>query len=103
MNETTIVFNNQLEPSIEKLEAQLFELSSDDLVRIAKGLCPVDSGELQESIVAEGEGGHEPELWLGSPVDYALYVEMGTQDSPAQPFLRPALETLGDTLAREAK
>lgn len=32
------------------------------------------------------------EVWVGTPVEYAPYVEFGTVRSPAQPFLRPALD-----------
>ncbi len=38
---------------------------------------------------------------LGAFVPYALYVEMGTENAPAQPFIRPAFDSLWqDTLSR---
>lgn len=33
-------------------------------------------------------------------VDYGAYVEYGTSDTPAQPFLRPALNEVGPTFGR---
>jgi len=60
--------------------------------RDAKILCPVDTGRLRSSITHEIEGitGR-----VGSNVEYARAVELGSED-PAynqapQPYLRPAL------------
>lgn len=62
------------------------------VVRDAKILCPVDTGRLRASITHEIEGitGR-----VGSNVEYARAVELGSED-PAyqrrpQPYLRPAL------------
>lgn len=60
--------------------------------RRAKQLCPVDTGRLRSSIThaldrdARGLVGV-----VGTDVDYAAYVELGTSKAGAQPFLRPAL------------
>lgn len=57
-------------------------------------LCPVDTGRLRSSIshqvTADGQG---LVGYVGTNVNYALYVELGTRFSPAQPFLRPALRS----------
>lgn len=57
----------------------------------AKRLCPVDTGRLRSSI------SHELALdsglvgRVGTNVEYAPFVELGTYKMAAQPFLRPAL------------
>lgn len=53
----------------------------------ARRLCPVDSGELRDSITAT-EGG------FGATAPYAALVELGTSKTAAQPFLRPALDSV---------
>ncbi|GAG59615.1 unnamed protein product [marine sediment metagenome] len=60
--------------------------------RDAKILCPVDTGRLRSSITHEIEGTTGR---VGSNVEYARIVELGSED-PAfrrrpQPYLRPAL------------
>lgn len=60
--------------------------------RDAKRMCPVDTGRLRSSIGraldrdARGLVGV-----VGTDVDYAAFVELGTSRAGAQPFLRPAL------------
>lgn len=56
----------------------------------AKLLCPVDTGRLRNSIT-HTQGGKETEI-IGTNVEYAPYVEMGTRKTKAQPFIRPAAE-----------
>ena len=80
----------------------------------AKDLAPVDTGNLRNSISHKVDDG-EPAVYIGSNVEYAAYVELGTgkytdggrptpwvyQDdngnwhwtagNPAQPFLAPAV------------
>jgi HK97 gp10 family phage protein len=55
-------------------------------------LCPVDTGRLRSSIThqltVDGQG---LLALVGTNVEYAIFVELGTRFSPAQPFLRPAL------------
>ncbi len=55
----------------------------------AKALCPVDTGNLRNSITHEVEG---KEARVGTNVEYAPFVELGTSKMAAQPFLNPALE-----------
>jgi len=60
--------------------------------RDAKKLCPVDTGRLRASITHEIDG---LTGYVGSNVEYARAVELGSED-PAfnrapQPYLRPAL------------
>lgn len=61
--------------------------------RAAKQLCPVDTGRLRSSITNQlGTDGGGLLAVIGTNVEYAPYVELGTSKAPAQPFLLPALE-----------
>ena len=53
----------------------------------AKKLTPVDTGRLRNSITHEVDGN---DVYIGSNVEYAPYVELGTTRQKAQPFLKPA-------------
>lgn len=55
----------------------------------AKRLCPVDTGTLRDSITHTTKG---LSAYVGTDVEYAPYVEMGTSRTEAQPFLRPAAQ-----------
>ncbi len=59
-----------------------------DVVSIAKQLAPVDTGALKQSIGAIPET--STSILIGSDKEYAPFVEYGTVNSPAQPFLTPA-------------
>lgn len=55
----------------------------------SKRLCPVDTGRLRNSITHTMEG-EDTEI-LGTNVEYAPYVEMGTSRTRSQPFIKPAV------------
>ena len=60
----------------------------------AKGLCPVDTGNLRNSITHEVVD--EKTVAIGSPVEYAAYVETGHRTATGgqvapQPYLEPAV------------
>ena len=58
--------------------------------RSAKQFVPVQTGTLKRSITHEFRGKHT--VAVGSNVEYAPYVELGTSKMTAKPYLRPALE-----------
>lgn len=61
--------------------------------RAAKHNCPVDTGRLRSSITNElGQDGQGLVATIGTNVEYAPYVELGTSKMAAQPYLLPALE-----------
>ena len=60
----------------------------------AKKLCPVDTGRLRNSISHATSGDDE---YIGTNVEYAPYVELGTHRTPAQPYLKPAVAEHRDT------
>lgn len=58
----------------------------------AKRRCPVDTGRLRGSITHAVKRDSRGLLAdVGTNVEYAVFVELGTTRAPAQPFLRPAL------------
>lgn len=61
----------------------------------AKRICPVDTGRLRSSISHElARDAKGLACFVGTNVDYAIFVELGTRFMPAQPYLRPALRAL---------
>lgn len=56
--------------------------------------CPVDTGNLRGSITYEVDAGDNA-VYIGTNVEYAPYVELGTPRQEAQPFLRPAASEHG--------
>lgn len=56
--------------------------------------CPVDTGHLRGSITHEVDSGGDA-VYIGTNVEYAPYVELGTSRQKAQPFLRPAASEHG--------
>lgn len=55
----------------------------------AKEKCPVDTGTLRNSISHAVDNNT---AIIGTNVEYAPYVELGTFKMDAQPYLRPAVE-----------
>jgi len=86
---------------------------------LAKTKAPVDTGALRNSIYTETGGIDEgiadtglpnppkDSVYVGPTVEYALYLELGTSNSNAQPFMIPALREIerqleaNPTLARD--
>lgn len=56
--------------------------------------CPVDTGNLRGSITHEIDTSDNA-VYIGTNVEYAPYVELGTSRQKAQPFLRPAASEHG--------
>ena len=78
---------------------------------LAVQLAPEDEGDLKSTGRVEpeaGQGGGTYTIVFGDAsgsnkfVDYAVYVEYGTADSPAQPYLTPAVHAI-DLAAEVAK
>lgn len=53
----------------------------------AKDRCPVDTGNLRNSITHTSDG---KATYIGTNVAYGKYPELGTVKMAAQPYLRPA-------------
>lgn len=71
---------SQIETALEKV-GLLME-------RNAKLACPVDTGRLRNSISHTHD---KNTSYVGTNVEYAPYVEMGTVNTKAQPYLKPAI------------
>lgn len=106
-------FNNNADRILEEFHEQInVALETIGLAAegYAKRLCAVDTGRLRNSITyatstkhSTGESPAEPpdyemhdtaeenSVYLGTNVEYAVYVELGTKLTPAQPFLKPAV------------
>jgi HK97 gp10 family phage protein len=54
----------------------------------AKDYCPVDTGRLRNSISNTHD---DDSAYIGSNVEYAAYVELGTSRRKAKPYLKPAV------------
>lgn len=88
--------------SMDRALAEALDEIGEMVVQRARELCPVDTGRLRNSITHRmGGGGFSfpgmgaavgKEVTVGSNVEYAAYVELGTSRTDAQPFLRPAAE-----------
>lgn len=73
--------------SIERAKARALEKIGLVAEGYAKRLCPVDTGRLRNSITHTTD---DEAAYIGTNVEYAVYVEMGTVNTPAQPYLKPA-------------
>ena len=67
----------------------------------AKMICPVDTGNLRNSITHTP--GEDKSEYIGTNVEYGPYVELGTSRTKAQPYLRPAVQDHTDVYARIMK
>lgn len=76
------------------------ETAAQEAAQEARRLCPVDTGYLRSTIY--GRVVADPTGWravVGASADYAGFVEYGTSRQIAQPFLRPAYQTMIERLA----
>lgn len=63
------------------------DVTAQDVADLARAYVPVDTGRLRDSITAEPGR-------VYSDVEYAGFVEYGTSDTPAEPYMRPAADTV---------
>ena len=81
----------RLHPLISKAIIKALNLSALVVKTQAKMLQKPRTGNLRASIGSRVENLRQ-EAFVGSPVEYAPYVEYGTRYMQAKPYLRPALE-----------
>jgi HK97 gp10 family phage protein len=77
------------------LEAAGIFIEGEAVVR-----CPVDTGNLRSSLTHRVKGN---EVQVGTNVEYAAHVEMGTEKAKAQPYLRPAVDENKNKILRILK
>lgn len=78
-----------LEKATSEAIAKALEAVGITAEAYAKLLCPVDTGRLRNSISHDVRA-DDNTVYIGTNVEYAPYVEMGTSRTKAQPFLQPA-------------
>lgn len=66
----------------------LLDKLGEEIVEDAKRVVPVKTGHLRDSLDHEVDG---DTLYVFSDVEYAQYVELGTEHMKAQPYLKPAV------------
>lgn len=83
----TRIYGDDLEAALSKrIRETAFNVEGD-----AKELCPIRFGHLQGSITTQiSSDGLVAEI--GTGVDYAEFVELGTRRMRARPYLLPAFE-----------
>ena len=88
----------KVEGAAEEAIARALEIIGGMAEGYAKAAAPVDTGRLRNSITHEVEDKHT--AVVGSNVEYAPYVELGTRKMKAKPYLRPAIENHIDEYKR---
>lgn len=84
----------QIENAINQAIAAALEEIGLSGERFAKAKCPVDTGRLRNSITHALDTG-EDSVYIGTNVEYAPYVELGTHGREGVGFLRHAAEDHG--------
>lgn len=91
-----VVFNDNsgnVRKLLEKALGNAAEVIGGMAESHAKEYCPVDTGNLRNSITHDHkESGDKATVYVGTNVEYAPYVELGTYKMDAQPYLRPGIE-----------
>lgn len=94
------------ESHLKEIKQALKEQTEQALIAIgaraethAKKYCPVKTGNLRNSI-KPAHVTDEKAVYIGTNVEYAPYVELGTSRAKAQPYLRPAIENHTDEYKR---
>jgi len=81
--------NKEAKKEILRRFSRNLELAGEYIAFNAKLLCPVDTGRLRSSIESKKEGKYK--IKIGSNVEYAPFVELGTKYMSPRPFLMPGL------------
>lgn len=81
----------EVERAVQEALARAGEIIGGMAESYAKEACPVDTGNLRNSITHQMEGSDT--VVIGTAVEYAPYVELGTRKMSARPFLGQALES----------
>ena len=89
-NKRFISYKPQRMKDIKSKISRALEVVGGTAEGYAKQLCPVDTGNLRNSIAHEQRD--ENTEAVGTNVHYAPYVELGTRRMRAKPYLTPAVE-----------
>ncbi len=78
--------------SCREQRARALEAIGQKAEGYAKGLCPVDTGRLRNSITHDCDShSGQNTVSVGTNVEYAVYVEMGTRRMVARPYIQPSI------------
>ena len=100
MATVTIKGLSSLEAKLKKLEPLTRDAMATGVAKAgllvegaAKRIVPVDTSALRNSIYTnEFSSGNSASAMIVAPLDYAMYVELGTSRQQAQPYLQPSLQ-----------
>lgn len=84
--------SRQAADALNKAILRGLEIIGGQAETYAKQRTPVRTGNLRNSITHLVEDGDEKAAVIGTNVEYAPYVELGTVKQKPQPYLRPAIE-----------
>lgn len=89
-----IVFNHfpEIQAGMEPRAGKAVAETARAVADAAKGRVPVDTGALQASIQAASAGASYQWVVTANTA-YALFVEYGTGNGPAQPYMVPSAES----------
>ena len=114
----------EIEKAMEQAKKRALEKVGMFVETGAKKLAPVDTGRLRNSITFSTEKDYgsysyqdndgnsytqqmpkadKNEVIIGTAVEYAPFVELGTSKANAQPYLRPAIDNNKDTINKIIK
>ena len=98
---TTFIFHDDSEDAIKKIRAKIplaLEMVAREFEHHAKdSYVPVDTGRLKNSITHDPVTGNE--VYIGSDVEYAAYVEIGTSRMGGRHYLKRAGDSHRDEYA----
>ena len=86
----SINVNNGIGAEVNAACRRALEICGGKAESYAKMRCPVDTGNLRNSITHQAEG--DMAEAIGTAVEYAPYVEFGTHKMAGRPYLVPSLE-----------
>ena len=85
----------QVEAALNSAIAKALTMIGQQAEGYAKLMCPVDTGRLRNSITNAIDT-EENAVYIGTNVEYAPYVELGTSRRSRHPYLKPAASEHGD-------
>lgn len=85
----------QIEAAMNRAVAKALTMIGQNAEGYAKMKCPTRTGRLKNSITNAIDMGEEA-VYVGTNVEYAPYVELGTRRQDPHPYLRPAASEHGD-------
>lgn len=83
---------------VRRVQVQRVELVALAIMNEAIQKAPVDTGELQQSIRARPMNAEGTHWRVSAHAPHALHVEFGTYKTRAQPYLRPAVAQVLNSL-----